>query len=255
MSGKKSSKFGRLRAGFAGFLVLIGMLTGVGFTTLNAYAVDGDETDNTSLTEGTENSPENNTDETDRESNASEEATNTSNEDEKADDGDTSTSVAAKSDNKSTSGDSCKDSLGALGWIVCPATGKIAEAVDSLYNLIEDFLVIDPIPTEDGTPVYEIWKYFRGFTNIVFIIFLLIVIYSQITGYGISNYGIKKALPKLIVMAVMVNLSFLICLLAVDVSNIIGASLRGIFENIEASTLATSCGDTLGHDIAVSYGS
>lgn len=254
MSGKKSSKFGRLWAGFAGFLVLIGMITGVGFTALNVYAVDGDESDNTSLTENTETNVESNTDEADRESNVSEESTSTSNEDEKTDDGSTSTSVAAKSDdNKSTSGDSCKDSLGALGWIVCPATGKIAEAVDSLYHLIEDFLVIDPIPTEDGTPVYEIWKYFRGFTNIVFIIFLLVVIYSQITGYGISNYGVKKALPKLIVMAIMVNLSFMICLLAVDVSNIIGASLRGIFENIETSALATS---TVGSEgLSVSYGS
>ena len=254
MSGKKSSKFGRLWAGFAGFLVLIGMITGVGFTALNVYAVDGDEADNTSLTENTETNVESNTDEADRESNVSEESTTTSNEDEKTNDDNASTSVAAKSDdNKSTSGDSCKDSLGALGWIVCPATGKIAEAVDSLYHLIEDFLVIDPIPTEDGTPVYEIWKYFRGFTNIVFIIFLLVVIYSQITGYGISNYGVKKALPKLIVMAIMVNLSFMICLLAVDVSNIIGASLRGIFENIETSALATS---TVGSEgLSVSYGS
>ena len=157
MSGKKSSKFGRLWAGFAGFLVLIGMITGVGFTALNVYAVDGDEADNTSLTENTETNVESNTDEADRESNVSEESTSTSNEDEETDDDNASTSVAAKSDdNKSTSGDSCKDSLGALGWIVCPATGKIAEAVDSLYHLIEDFLVIDPIPTEDGTPVYEI---------------------------------------------------------------------------------------------------
>ena len=94
-------------------------------------------------------------------------------------------------------GVSCEDSLGALGWLVCPTTGKLSEAVDWLYDKIEDFLVIDPIEMKDGSPIYEIWKYARGLTNIVFIIFFLVVIYSQLTGVGISNYGVKKILPKL----------------------------------------------------------
>ena len=32
----------------------------------------------------------------------------------------------------------CKSSLGAIGWLVCPVTGKIAEAIDFLYGLVED---------------------------------------------------------------------------------------------------------------------
>ena len=134
------------------------------------------------------------------------------------------------------SGASCKDSLGSLGWLVCPSTGKISEAVDFLYDKIEDVLVINPVKKEDGSPIYEIWKYFQGTTNILFAVFLMIVVLSQITGIGITNYGIKKALPKLIIAAVLVNLSFYICSLAVDVSNIFGAGLRGLFESIETST-------------------
>ena len=129
-------------------------------------------------------------------------------------------------------GASCKDSLGAIGWIVCPFTGKIAEAVDWLYDKIEQILIVNPVEMKDGAPIYEIWKYFRGVTNVVFIIFLLVMVYSQLTGLGINNYGLKKALPKLIVAAVLVNLSFIICSLAVDVSNIVGASLRGVFSAI-----------------------
>ncbi|MBR3180014.1 hypothetical protein IKF57_00570 [Candidatus Saccharibacteria bacterium] len=136
------------------------------------------------------------------------------------------------------SGDNCQKSLAPLGWLVCPTTGKISEATDWLYNKIEDILVIDPVHAKDGSPIYEIWKYCRGITNIVFIIFFLIVIYSQITGFGISNYGIKKALPKLIVVAIMVNLSFLICQIAVDLSNIIGSSLREVFDNVQKGAVA-----------------
>ena len=56
-------------------------------------------------------------------------------------------------------GDGCKDSLGAIGWLVCPTTGKIAEAVDWLYDKIEEILIINPVSVEDGSPIYEIWKY------------------------------------------------------------------------------------------------
>ncbi|MDO4526695.1 MAG: hypothetical protein Q4B87_01235 [Candidatus Saccharibacteria bacterium] len=142
-----------------------------------------------------------------------------------------------------TAGASCEDSLGSLGWLVCPATGKISEAVDWLYDKIEGVLVINPVEAKDGSPVYEIWKYFLGFTNIVFVVFLLVVILSQVTGIGITNYGIKKALPKLVIAAILVNLSFFICSLAVDVSNIFGDGLRGLFENIVASTRIDGSGE------------
>ena len=141
---------------------------------------------------------------------------------------------------KKATSDICKDSLGEMGWLICPITKKISEAVDWLYDKIEGILAIKPISMEDGSPIYEIWKYCLGVANIVFVIFLLVVVYSQITGVGITNYGIKKVLPKLIVMAVVVNLSFLICVLAVDLSNIIGSGLRGVFTSVEETVMANS---------------
>ena len=134
----------------------------------------------------------------------------------------------------------CKKSFEAIGWLVCPATGKIAEAVDFLYGTIENLLIVKPIKIEDGTPIYEIWKYCRGLTNLVFIIMLLMVIYSQITGLGVSNHGIKRALPRLIVAAVLVNLSFIICSILVDISNIAGNGLRGLFSTIAESAVSTN---------------
>ncbi|MBR3256091.1 hypothetical protein IKG10_00225 [Candidatus Saccharibacteria bacterium] len=131
----------------------------------------------------------------------------------------------------------CKKSFGAIGWIVCPATAKIAEAVDFLYGALENILIVEPIKIEDGTPIYEIWKYCRGLTNVIFIIMLLVAIYSQITGLGISNYGIKRALPKLIVAAILINLSFIICSLLVDTSNIVGNGARGLFTTIEETVV------------------
>lgn len=131
----------------------------------------------------------------------------------------------------------CQDQVGALAWIVCPTTGVIATAIDAIYSVINDFLVVNPLSMEDNSPIYLVWQYARNITNIVFIIFLLIVIYSQLTGLGINNYGIKRILPRLIIAVILVNLSFIICSLAVDISNILGAGLRGFFESVQSSVI------------------
>ena len=141
---------------------------------------------------------------------------------------------------KESKKDGCKNAFGPVAWLTCSGINVASKAVDWLYDKIEEILVIDPISMEGTSPIYEIWKYFRGMTNIVFIVFLLVVIYSQITGMGISNYGIKKTLPKLIVAAVLVNLSFMVCTLAVDLSNIIGNSLRGLFTSVEECRALTA---------------
>ncbi|MBR0488395.1 hypothetical protein IJJ39_01825 [Candidatus Saccharibacteria bacterium] len=134
----------------------------------------------------------------------------------------------------------CQESFGGIAWLVCPITGVIAKAVDWLYDKIEGVLVVNPVEMKDGSPIYEVWKYMRGITNIAFIIFLLVMVYSQITGLGITNYGLKKTLPKLIIGAILVNLSFIICTLVVDASNIIGGGLRDVFTNIEMNVMGNA---------------
>lgn len=128
---------------------------------------------------------------------------------------------------------SCNEQVGpGIAWLVCPTTGAIARAIDSIYTIINDFLVIKPLSSDSNSSIYLIWEYFRNLTNLVFIIFILLIVYSQLTGIGIDNYGIKKTLPRIIIAAVLVNLSFSLCSFAVDASNIIGVSLRGVFSKI-----------------------
>lgn len=178
------------------------------------------------------------------------------------DDGESSTSedTADAAADEATDDDirnACTDKTGSLSWIVCPSTGLIANITDELYAAIEDLLVVQPLPvsnstttstgdkpilgtTMDTSPIYLVWQYARRLTNVAFIIFLLITIYSQITGAGLDNYGLKRILPRLIIAVIMVNLSYIICALAVDVSNIIGGSLRGFFTTIETDIIAGS---------------
>ena len=128
---------------------------------------------------------------------------------------------------------SCSEQVGSLSWIICPGTGLLGSIIDGAYNILTSLMQVNPIPNDDSTPMYIVWDYFKNFTNSIFIIFLIVVILSQLTGIGISNYGIKKVLPRIIITAILVNLSYIICTLAVDLSNIFGIGLRGIFQNIE----------------------
>ena len=51
-----------------------------------------------------------------------------------------------------------------------------------------------------------------------------------------SNYSVKKILPRLVIMAVAINLSFYICAAVVDIANIIGANVFTIFQNLATQT-------------------
>lgn len=132
----------------------------------------------------------------------------------------------------------CQDQVGALAWIVCPTTGVIAKAIDAIYGIVDGLSIVPPLSMEASSPIYLIWQYARNITNIVFVIFLLIVIYSQLTGLGLNNYGVKRILPRLIIAVILVNLSFVICSIAVDLSNIIGSSLRDFFAGIQETVIA-----------------
>jgi len=146
----------------------------------------------------------------------------------------------------------CYDQVGGIGWLICPVTGTLAKAIDSVYHIIEDLIRVNPISTDQDSPIYLVWEYVRNITNVLFIIFILVVIYSQLTGLGLTNYGIKKVLPRIIIAAILVNLSYIICALAVDVSNVIGQALGSIFTNIYE--IATA-GETISYSVGEIAGS
>lgn len=119
-----------------------------------------------------------------------------------------------------------------IGWMICPVFKFLAGVADGTYGIIQSLLVTDVkvVATDGGT--YRAWSVMRTFANIGFVIAFLIIIFSQLTGVGVSNYGVKKLLPRIVVAAILVNLSFFITQVAVDVSNILGGSLKSLLDGI-----------------------
>lgn len=125
-------------------------------------------------------------------------------------------------------GSSC--SVGGIGWIICPVSIFLAESMDNLFNLIDDFIKTQPLMLgSTDNPLYAAWNVARTIANLAFVIVFLVIIYSQLTSMGVSNYGLKKLIPRLIVAAVLVNISYYVCAIAIDISNIIGYSIIDVF--------------------------
>ncbi len=120
-----------------------------------------------------------------------------------------------------------------VGWIICPVLTFMGGIVDAAYGFVAGLLTVQPFMTTGNTEgAYNAWVVMRNVANIAFVLAFLIIIFSQLTSVGISNYGVKKMLPRLVVAAVLVNASFWISAIAVDLSNIFGRSMIGIFEGL-----------------------
>ncbi len=140
--------------------------------------------------------------------------------------------------------DACYGSPGALGlsWILCPVLSGLSNTLNYFYGTITgDYIQIKPALVEQNNGTYQAWQIFQNIANIILVIFLLVVIFSQLTGIGIDNYGIKKILPRLIICAILINLSYFIMQFLIDMSNIIGNSIGGLFNmagaNIEHANI------------------
>ena len=147
---------------------------------------------------------------------------------------------------------------GVVGFFTCPLSESISSFLKAAYAVFSGFFLnVDPAVFSGyqvGTPgyaIHKIWSSFRNIANVLLVVALLIVILSQISGFGINNYGIKKSLPKIIIAALLVNLSYIICQGAIDLSNIFGHRIGDIFEGmLEASGGPISSNSFTGSTIA-----
>ena len=132
-------------------------------------------------------------------------------------------------------GEEEKNSCGidGIGWLVCPVMNFVAGINDAAYSAISGFLDIKPAILSDGnnSGAKQGWDFFRNIANAIFAVIFLWIIFSQISNVGVSNYGIKKILPRLIIGALLVNLSYYLCQIFVDLSNILGHTLKDALES------------------------
>ena len=140
-------------------------------------------------------------------------------------------------------------SVGGIGWIICPTSVFLAEAMDNIFEVLSGMIEVQPLVLGDpNSSLYSAWNIMRTIANIAFVIVFLIIIYSQLTNMGISKYGLKKLVPRLVVSAILVNISFYITALAIDISNVLGYSIQDVFNGIR-ETMFNMTNDDLNNSV------
>ena len=152
--------------------------------------------------------------------------------------GQTSTStISIESPSENSTSTSCD--VQGIGWIICPVSNWLADGIDYMYSALQEFLKTKPLETTNqNSGIYLAWVIMRNISNVAFIVAFLVIIYSQLTSIGISNYGVKKMIPRLVIAAVLVNLSFTFCAILLDLSNIAGYAFQDAFMGIK-NTIST----------------
>lgn len=148
-----------------------------------------------------------------------------------------SSTISIDPPSENSTGTSCD--VQGIGWFICPVSNWLAESMDWMYGQLQTFLKVQPLETTNqNSGIYLAWVIMRNISNVAFIVAFLVIIYSQLTSVGISNYGVKKMIPRLVIAAVLVNLSFTICAILLDLSNIAGYAFQDAFMGIK-NTIST----------------
>lgn len=134
----------------------------------------------------------------------------------------------------------------------CTITGRGPNLAQML-----DEQCVNSLPPEQQYSrwVFSIWRLSIGIVNIGVVIFIIVIALATILHWNIDTYGLKKALPTLIVAVILANFSLLIARAMVDLANILiltfvgsdrQALIRGLYQ---ALGLVVGTGATAGTGI------
>lgn len=138
-------------------------------------------------------------------------------------------SQLAPADKGNTGSTDCAVS-GAISFIFCP----LIELTDKLFSVLSTAVVAllnnGTLNTNDQNihNAQQVWSSFKNFTNIFFVLIFLFVIFSTTLSIGLSNYDIKKMLPRLVIAVILVQFSWILMQLAFDISNILAAGIQAL---------------------------
>ncbi|HUC20201.1 MAG TPA: hypothetical protein VMR98_01760 [Candidatus Polarisedimenticolaceae bacterium] len=128
----------------------------------------------------------------------------------------------------------CPKSALGLGWIICPFIGLVNDLFASTFQkFIVGLMHIDPLDTSDQSAnLYLVWKNIRDLANVLFLLIFMIIVLANTMSFDIQAYTLKKMIPKLVAAAVLVQFSFIISAVLIDVFNIIGGGLGDLLSNL-----------------------
>ena len=124
----------------------------------------------------------------------------------------------------------CQSSIGnLLGWLLCPISEFFLDSLEAIVRdgVVRSVLNFDALDgeTSQRAALESIWTGFRAIANVGFVIAFFVMIYSAASGGVLSAYDVKRLAPKLVFGAILVQMSFFICIQLVAIFNALGESV------------------------------
>jgi hypothetical protein len=139
--------------------------------------------------------------------------------------------------------------LNPLTWLICPLVTAAQNAVEGLNDGINTMMNINTgkdsafdTSGETGKHYQTAWNSFRVIATSIIIIGGLLMIISQAAGLEVLDaYTVRKTLPRLLVAAIFITLSWYLVAFLIQLSNDVGNSVRAIiytpFKDIGSGTI------------------
>jgi hypothetical protein len=115
-------------------------------------------------------------------------------------------------------GFACPDD-GMLSFITCPILKMVFKATNGL--LVALIGVLD-MSSGEFAKVEDLVVATRNLANILFAIVFLVIIFANGLSINLDAYTLKKLVPRLVAAVIMVQFSFLICMVGIELSYAIG---------------------------------
>lgn len=131
----------------------------------------------------------------------------------------------------------CESSGAALSWILCPliflgdaVIRKLDQAIIALLNTPNDYF------NDPSNGLQRAWSRLRNIAYIVLVPITLVMVIGTALGFDfVSAYTVKRAMPRLIIAAIFIALSYDITKFLVVLTNDVGNSIGGLITSAVAS--------------------
>ncbi len=130
--------------------------------------------------------------------------------------------------------------LGWVGHLVKMLVGLLGGLLLIIIDLLIKVYSFNHFIDGEAIAVEIGWVLVRDLSNIFFVVSLLVIAFATV--FNVESYHYKKMLPKLIIMAVLVNFSKTICGLIIDFAQVVMMTFVHSFESISRGNLAFGFG-------------
>jgi len=137
--------------------------------------------------------------------------------------------------NAATPADTCELSSNgfSLAWLMCPLLLAGEEISNNLINAFENelsFNVSQGLGNKDSqTSVEKTWSLFKNIATAILVILMLLMVFSQAISAGpFDAYTVRKMLPRLVIVAIAIQLSWPLVSFIIDTFDDIGRGIANI---------------------------